>query len=316
MEQTVGRFAPSPSGRMHLGNVFCALMAWLFCRQAGGRLILRIEDLDTARCKPAYTAQLVEDLNWLGLTWDEGGSLPGYRQSERSDYYSACLKKLQQQGVIYPCFCSRGELHAASAPHRSDGTFIYTGRCRNLTAQQRQVLFKQRQPAWRLAVPNKTICFCDQLQGEVSQDLAADCGDFILRRSDGVFAYQLAVVADDAAMGVTQVVRGKDLLASTPRQLLLYQLLGVKPPQFYHLPLLCSESGARLSKRDQSLDLGALRRQGITAQEILGRLAWLCGLQETFVPQTAQQLLANFNPQKLKREDIIVPADLFCAEKP
>lgn len=275
-------------------------------------MVLRIEDLDPARCRPAYTAQLVEDLVWLGLDWDEGGNIPGWRQSERSDYYAECFARLQNLGLVYPCYCTRNELHDASAPHLSDGTVLYSGRCRNLTETQRKEAETRRRPAWRLTVPDETIRFADGLQGEYEEHLPSRCGDFILRRSDGVYAYQLAVVADDAAMGVTQVVRGQDLLSSTPRQLLLYRLLGFEAPQFCHLPLLMSESGARLSKRDRSLDLGVLRDAGITPEEILGRLGWLAGIWEKPDGATLKELLTAFDPQKLVRQNITVPAGLFA----
>lgn len=311
MAQLTGRFAPSPSGRMHLGNVFCALFAWLFCRKENGNMVLRIEDLDPARCKPQYTAQLIEDLTFLGLDWDPGGNEPGFLQSQRSDYYAACFDKLRQTGLVYPCFCSRNELHDASAPHASDGSSLYTGRCKNLTPEQKTQKSLTRSPAWRLAVENAQYTFADILQGRVTQALAQECGDFILRRSDGVFAYQLAVVADDAAMGVTQVVRGSDLLSSTPRQLYLYDLLGYTPPTYAHLPLLLSESGARLSKRDKSLDLGALRAAGVSAEQILGALGWLGGILQTNEPAALRELLSEFSAQKVRTENIVVPSNLL-----
>ena len=249
-----GRFAPTPSGRMHLGNVLCALLAWLSARSQGGRFILRIEDLDTARCSRSYADQLERDLAWLGLDWDEGGSLGGknkpYYQSECTSLYQTALQTLQKQGLVYPCFCSRAQLHAASAPHQSDGQVIYDGHCKHLTEQEKQALLHSRRPALRLCVPAKDISFTDGCQGAYCENLAADCGDFLVRRSDGVFAYQLAVVVDDARMGVTEVVRGRDLLSSVPRQLYLYHLLGCTPPCWRHIPLLLAPDGRRLSKRD------------------------------------------------------------------
>lgn len=200
---TVGRFAPSPSGRMHLGNLLCALLAWLSVRHQGGRYILRIEDLDTDRCKPAYARQLEEDLRWLGLDWDEGGSLGGphapYDQSRRTALYDAALAELERQGVVYPCFCTRAQLHAASAPHREDGLTVYPGTCRNLTAEEitARTAAAKRPPALRLRVPEETLSFTDGHMGPVREYLPTDCGDFLLRRSDGLYAYQLAVVVDD-----------------------------------------------------------------------------------------------------------------------
>ena len=221
-----GRFAPSPSGRMHLGNLFCALLSYLSVKSRGGEWILRIEDLDTARCRPEYARQVEEDLRWLGLAWDEGGSAGGpdapYFQSQRTALYEAALARLRGMGLVYPCFCTRAQLHAASAPHREDGLTVYPGTCRGLTPEDiARWEAAGRKGALRLRVPEETVTFTDRHLGEVTEYLPTDCGDFLLRRSDGLFAYQLAVVVDDAAMGVTEVVRGADLLSSTPRQLLL-----------------------------------------------------------------------------------------------
>ena len=204
--QQIGRFAPSPSGRMHLGNVFSAMLAWLSIRSCGGRLVLRIEDLDPDRCRPAYADTLKRDLEWLGLTWDTEQT----PQSRRSEAYREMFSRLEERGLIYPCYCSRTELHAASAPHASDGTVLYAGTCRNLTPEERAA--KTKAPCWRVRVPDEDVSFTDGVQGEYTQNLARGCGDFILRRADGVYAYQLAVVTDDAEAGVTQVVRGSDLL--------------------------------------------------------------------------------------------------------
>ncbi len=315
MAQIKGRFAPSPSGRMHLGNIFCALLAWLSVRRQNGSLLLRIEDLDPARCRRDYTEQLEEDLRWLGLLWDEGGvNAPGphapYCQSQRSEIYVQMFNRLSKHAPLYPCFCSRDELHAASAPHRSDGRLLYGGRCRTLSDAERAALSANRRPALRVAVPDEPFSFADKSGCVFSENLRADCGDFIIRRSDGVFAYQLAVVVDDALMGVTEVVRGRDLLDSTPRQLFLYRALGFTPPTFGHLPLLLSADGRRLSKRDRDMDMGLLR-QRFTAPELLGRLAFLAGLIEQPEPATAQELIAHFSWEALPKEDIVVPPLLF-----
>ena len=211
-----GRFAPSPSGRMHLGNIWSGLLAWLSARSQGGRMVLRLEDLDPDRCTRAWCDQVMRDLEWLGLTWDNE---PVY-QSERTDLYAQAFRKLEEQGLIYPCYCTRAERLAASAPHRSDGQAIYDGRCRRRSPQELEELSHSRRPAWRVAVPEEEYAFRDLLQGEVRENLARDCGDFILRRSDGVYAYQLAVVVDDGDMGVTQVVRGSDLLLHPPADVL------------------------------------------------------------------------------------------------
>lgn len=310
-----GRFAPSPSGRMHLGNLFCALLSYLSVKSRGGEWILRIEDLDTARCRPDYARQVEEDLRWLGLAWDEGGSAGGpdapYFQSERTALYEAALARLRGMGLVYPCFCTRAQLHAASAPHREDGLTVYPGTCRGLTAEdiaRREAA--GRKGALRLRVPEETVTFTDGHLGEVTEYLPTDCGDFLLRRSDGLFAYQLAVVVDDAAMGVTEVVRGADLLSSTPRQLLLYELLGWEAPEFYHFPLLLSLDGRRLSKRDGDLGLGALRER-YTPEEIIGKLAYLAGQNPGGGPRTPEALAEDFHWDAVPRRDIPLPEGLF-----
>ena len=309
-----GRFAPSPSGRMHLGNLLCSLLAWLSAKQAGGRVVLRIEDLDAERCPARFARQLEEDLRWLGLVWDEGGADGGpcgpYCQSQRAELYLRYFEKLRAAGLVYPCFCSRSQLHAASAPHRADGTPVYGGTCRGLAPAEIAQKSKQRPPAWRLRVPEDTIAFQDGHLGPYSEYLPRDCGDFVLRRGDGVFAYQLAVVVDDALMGVTQVVRGADLLQSTPRQLLLYRLLGLPAPQFYHLPLLLAADGRRLSKRDGDVSLEQLQSR-YTPRQIVGKLAFLAGLQERPEPASPQQLAERFCWEKVPKTDILLPPGLF-----
>lgn len=288
-----GRFAPSPSGRIHLGNILCCLLAWLSARQKGGRVILRIEDLDIARCPRRYGEQMCRDIQWLGLDWDEGPVIGGpsgpYEQSRRTALYQAALRRLEAQGLVYPCFCTRAELHAASAPHREDGQVVYPGTCRGLTAEQAAERARRtgRAPALRLWVPEEEITFTDGHMGEYREWLPADCGDFLLRRSDGIFAYQLAVVVDDAAMGVTEVVRGADLLASTPRQLLLYRLLGLEAPAFYHFPLLLGSDGQRLSKRNADAGLDTLGER-YTAPEILGKHAYLAGFNPSQNPEAGR----------------------------
>jgi len=295
----VGRFAPSPSGRMHLGNVFSALLAWLSVKSQGGEMVLRIEDLDPDRCRPEYAEILKEDLLWLGLTWDREQT----KQSLRSDAYEAVFKVLQEKGMVYPCYCTRTELHAASAPHASDGRVLYAGTCRGLSEAERAA--KTKAPAWRLTVPCRDVSFCDGLQGMYTENLQADCGDFIIRRADGVYAYQLAVVTDDGDGGITQVVRGMDLLDSTPRQLYLYERLGLTPPEFYHVPLLMAPDGRRLSKREKDLDMGVLRRTR-TPEEILGRLAHLAGLLNRPESASAAELVQLFRWDRVKKDPIIL----------
>ena len=212
-----GRFAPTPSGRMHLGNLLSALLAWLDVRSVGGELVLRIEDLDTQRTSPDLALQLMDDLRWLGLDWDEGGLEPEYMQSRRTACYEEAFRVLDGKGLVYPCYCSRTERMAASAPHRDDGAVVYSGKCFRLTELERAELERQgRRPAWRVRCPELTVALEDGNCGPYAENLARDCGDFIVRRSDGVFAYQLAVVVDDALMGVNHVVRGRDLLCSAP----------------------------------------------------------------------------------------------------
>lgn len=315
-----GRFAPTPSGRMHLGNVFSALMAWLSVRSAGGTLVLRIEDLDPRAQRREVAELLMRDLEWLGLTWDEGP----YFQSERTAIYQAAVDKLTAQGLTYPCFCTRAELHATSAPHTSDGTYLYQGTCRNLSVEDIARRTALRPPATRLKVPPVsdpagTITWTDLAFGPQTEVLAQECGDFLVRRSDGIFAYQLAVVVDDCLMGVNQVVRGADLLGSSARQTYLARLLGYEPPMFGHVPLLVAPDGRRLSKRDRDLDLGGLREAGLSPSEIIGALASTASLVPAGTVATPEELIPAFSWQKLadriatKGEDIVV-TDGFLAE--
>ena len=294
-----GRFAPSPSGRMHLGNVFSAMLAWLSVRSQDGEMVLRIEDLDPDRCRREYAEILKDDLRWLGLDWDREQT----PQSQRTAAYAAEFERLQDLGLVYPCYCSRGELHAASAPHAADGRVLYAGTCRNLTEAQRAA--KTKAPAWRLMVPDRVYGFEDGLQGHFEENLARDCGDFLIRRADGVYAYQLAVVTDDGQGGITEVVRGMDLLDSTPRQLYLYELLHLTPPQFSHVPLLVAPDGRRLSKREKDLDLGVLR-QNYTPEQLLGRLAHLAGLLDRPESVSARELAGEFSWKKVKKEPVVL----------
>ena len=298
-KKITGRFAPSPSGRMHLGNLWSCLLAWLSARSAGGGMVLRLEDLDPDRCRREYCDQVMRDLEWLGLDWD---NQPVY-QSERTEIYAEAFANLEKQGLVYPCYCNRAERLAASAPHRSDGVVIYGGRCRGLSEQEREELAVARRPAWRLKVPDEEYTFTDLLQGEYRENLERDCGDFILRRSDGVYAYQLAVVVDDALMGVSQVVRGQDLLDSTPRQNYIQDLMGYDRPEYGHVPLLLSGDGRRLAKRDRDQELGQLQ-QRYTAPELVGRLAHLAGLIDRPEAVTPGELVGLFDWSKLSREDI------------
>lgn len=315
MPPVCGRFAPSPSGRMHAGNVFCALLAWLSARSQGGRMVLRIEDLDPDRCTRAYAAQLEDDLRWLGLDWDKGGLAAGddYLQSACTARYAAAFHALEARGLTYPCFCTRAALHAASAPHLSDGRVLYSGACRNLTASEVAARASVRRPAMRLRVPDEDVCFVDGVYGTVCENLAQETGDFVLRRADGVYAYQLAVVVDDGRMGVTEVVRGCDLLSSTARQLYLYRLLGLTPPRFTHIPLLCAPDGRRLSKRDRDLDLGCIRANCNSPEPFLGQLAFLAGLIDRPAPLCARELLPYYTPARLPRQNVVLSPQTYHA---
>lgn len=294
----VGRFAPSPSGRMHLGNLFTALLAWLSVRSQNGKMILRIEDLDPQRSKPEFITALRDDLNWLGLEWDEEMPL----QSTRNAIYKTHFEELP----VYPCYCSRNELHAASAPHASDGTFIYAGTCRVLSEEERSR--KTRSPSWRVCVPDRIISFTDGVFGPQTENLQQECGDFILRRADGVYAYQLAVVSDDALGGVTEVVRGMDLLGSTARQIWLYEMLGFSVPKFYHIPLLLAPDGKRLSKREKSLDMEHLRNRH-RPEEIIGMLAHTAGLIPKAEPVHPSELVSCFSWDKILPENRVIDLD-------
>ena len=298
----VGRFAPSPSGRMHLGNIFAALLAWVSARAAGGEFVLRIEDLDPERSHAEYADAIRDDLRWLGLQWDREMPL----QSTRTPVYAEFFVRLRAMGLLYPCFCSRSELHAASAPHASDGSLLYAGTCRGLT--DAQIRAQNRPPAWRIRVPEECVACHDGVYGEVSQNLQRECGDFILRRSEGVYAYQLAVVCDDALGGITQVVRGRDLLSSTPRQIWLCRMLGFEPPEYYHVPLLIAPDGRRLSKRERDMDLSRLRER-FRPEALIGRLAFLSGLAPFQEPISAAELAQEFSWENLCRNDIPIPPD-------
>ena len=303
MTQSVGRFAPSPSGYMHLGNLLSMLLAWLDSRALGGRLIFRMEDLDPDRSRPEYVQAMADDLHWLGLDWDEGWPDPAYHQSHRFDLYEDAFLTLRRRDLVYPCYCTRAQRLAASAPHPGEDHRDAGCPCQRLTAAERAALeADRRRPAWKIRVPDETVTVTDGHYGTVCQNLARDVGDFILRRSDGVFAYQLAVTVDDMLMGVTRVVRGRDLLDSAPRQAWLIRTLGGTAPDFCHGPLLTSPDG-KLSKRLGSLSTQVLR-QTHTPETVLGQLAQMAGLRPTPDPVTAQELLRDFSWDRVVREDI------------
>ena len=289
-----GRFAPSPTGRMHAGNIFAALVAWLVAKSQGGSIVLRIEDLDAERSKPQFIDAVQRDFETLGLTWDEGP----YFQHDRAEAYRTAFESLRERGLVYPCFCTRADLHAASAPHRGEKP-VYPGTCRNLTPEERALRAQERTPAQRLLVPDESIAFRDLIQGPYEQNLASDCGDFLVRRSDGAFAYQLAVVVDDAAQGITSVVRGVDLLCSTPQQIYLQRLLGLPHPTYAHVPLIVAQLDRRLSKRDHDAAVDALLARFKTPEGVIGHIAGLTGLAPTCDPATPQQLLTTFDAAAL-----------------
>lgn len=302
-----GRYAPSPTGDLHLGNVRTALLAWLFARQAGGAFVLRVEDLDRPRVRPGAAARLLEDLRWLGLDWDEGPDCGGpfgpYLQSERQAIYDAYLARLRAADLVYPCYCSRAEVaRAASAPQgASDEGPHYPGTCRNLSAAERQAREAAgRRPCLRFRAPDRLIAFTDLVAGRVTQNVAEAVGDFIVSRSDGIPAYQFAVVVDDGLMQITQVVRGADLLSSTARQIALFEALCSAVPAFGHVPLVVDALGARLAKRDQAAGVGALRAAGFSPERVLGALAASCGLCSPDEAPSARELLASFAPERLR----------------
>jgi glutamyl-tRNA synthetase len=292
------RFAPSPTGYLHEGHLLSALYVWAAAQKWDLSVHLRIEDHDQERSRPEHIAAIREDLQWLGFKW-QSESL----QSEHFDRFEKALKNLEAQNLVYPCYCSRGQLHAASAPHAGDGTVLYPGTCRNLSPAQRAA--QTRRPAWRLKAPDRIYGVRDGVQGRYEENLARQCGDFIIRRSDGVYAYQLAVVTDDAEAGVTQVVRGRDLLSSTPRQLYLYELLGKQPPEYYHVPLLVAKDGRRLSKRDRDLDLGELQQRR-SPEQIIGTLAFSAGLLDRDEPISAIELASIFRWDKVRADNIVI----------
>ena len=304
-DRVTGRFAPTPSGRLHLGNLLCCLLAYLSVRQKDGRFLLRIEDLDIPRCPQRLSLQAIEDLSWFGFRWDE----EPLWQSQRTAVYQQHLDALSKKGLIYPCFCTRAQLMASVAPNLGDTQVIYQRTCASLTNEEIETLSKNRSPAMRLRVPDEDVSFTDGMYGEQTENLARDCGDFILRRSDGLFGYQLAVVADDALSGVNEVVRGRDILSATPRQIYLLRQLGYPVPEYIHIPLLMDWEGRRLAKRDKDLDLSALSKR-FTAEELLGKLAYSAGILEEERPASLEELIRLFDWQKVKKDDMRLPRSM------
>lgn len=290
----VGRFAPSPSGRMHLGNMLTALRSWISVKSRGGRWILRIEDLDPQRSRKEYARLIEDDLIWLGLKWDEGGldnigNYGPYSQSLRSQFYQEAILTLNDKGLLYPCSCKRADILATQAPHQSDGRIVYAGTCRPATARTLDASELQNRTL-RLRVDNRDIDFTDIICGPQRVNLTRHCGDFVVRRADGAWAYQLAVVVDDALMGVNEVLRGDDLLLSSAQQIYLAELLGYTPPVYAHIPLVRNADGKRLSKRDKDMDMESIRLR-MSPEQLLGVLAKLAGWQTDDKPVTLDELI-------------------------
>lgn len=319
-----GRLAPSPTGYAHLGNAWAFLLAWLAARSSAGQVVLRIEDIDPQRSRPEYVAALIEDLTWLGLDWDFGPDKPEpaasgpagpFEQSQRGIHYAAAIAQLERAGLTYPCFCTRKELRSmAGAPHVDDAGAPYPGTCRNLSpAQQHALLAAGRRPCLRLRCPQDAIHFTDTVLGAQSHTLAACGGDFALCRSDGVVAYQLAVAVDDALMGINQVVRGRDILISTPRQIALLKLLGYGAPAYAHVPLLLDAAGQRLAKRHESLALRSLRKMGADPRRITGFLGSLAGCNPDGKAASPAELLPHFSLLRLPADDIRIEGEALRA---
>ena len=292
------RFAPSPTGFLHVGNIWVALWNWIWTRQHGGKIVLRIEDIDSQRSKDVYAKALQEDLLWLGLDWDEGpGEIFSYGscvQSERPARYEIILNRWKQAGRVYPCYCNRTRLlQIASAPHAGEARPLYDGRCRNLSEKERET--KRKTPSWRYRMERQTVCFDDLFLGREKRELHPGADDFVVCRADGMMAYQLAAAADDGEMGITHVFRGRDLADSTFGQIVLLQELGYMPPTYAHLPLLLDTNGVRLSKRQQGITVRELREKGQAAADILGRLLWLAGAVSKPIPVSAEEALRNIS---------------------
>jgi glutamyl-tRNA synthetase len=303
---------------MHIGNARTALLAWLQVRSAGGQFVLRMEDTDKPRSRPDLARQILADLRWMGLDWDEGPDVGGphapYTQSEREELYHEALRRLEAEGWLYPCYCSRAEIMAiASAPHglAAEGP-VYPGTCRRLTPEERTgKAARDKSPSLRFAMPDVPTAFVDGIAGPQSFPPGAG-GDFVVHRADGMIGYQLAVVVDDAAMAMTDVLRGWDLLDSTPRQIHLYRALGLTPPRFAHAPLLIGTDGQRLSKRHGSVTVAGLKEAGASPERLVGHLAFLSGLLDRPEPVTAGELIPLFDLGKIPQEAVVVTPELLA----
>ena len=306
---TVGRLAPSPTGALHLGHARTFLIAWLAARAAGGRIILRIEDLDASRARDDAVSGAVADLQWLGLDWDEGP----YVQSERIDGYRRSLGRLIEEDRVYPCTCTRGDIaRAASAPHAGEEGPGYPGTCAERSAADARTL-GDRPFAWRFRVPHGQVWWDDLVLGTTCEEPFLVGGDFVVARSTGPISYQLAAVHDDAAMGVTQVIRGADLVPSTPRQILLYRALGRAEPAFGHVPLAVGPDGRRLAKRDGSIKIAAVREAGVDPRRFIGWLARACGWSSAVEPSRPGDWIGRFDLAKVPEGAWIVDPEGVAA---
>jgi glutamyl-tRNA synthetase len=306
--EIVGRLAPSPTGAQHVGNARTYLVAWLSARSRGGSVRLRIEDIDSPRVKPGAAEGSIEDLRWLGLDWDGEPII----QTARLPHYEAALEILKERELVYPCTCTRSDIAAAaSAPHDDREGPTYPGTCSHRSATEAVALERAgKQFAWRFR-QNENLAFVDLFRGEMRMDPSRLGGDFVVWKSAGTPAYQLAVVVDDAAMGVTEVVRGDDLVPSTPRQLLLYRALGFVPPAFAHIPLVVGEDGRRLAKRHGDTRVGALRSAGVKAEALVGLLAWSCGWIDEARPITPRDLLPRYRLDAIPRQPCVLSPELL-----
>ena len=317
------RLAPSPTGALHLGHARTFLITWWLARNCGAQVIMRMEDLDAARRKAESIQQAYGDLRWLGMDWDSAGSHTSFVQSERMDFYADVLRQLQASGAIFPCVCTRKDIAenvAASvgAPHESEVSPRYPGTCRRFLGRSLEEVAREvgRPACWRLKVDSGAVAFDDAIMGPQSFDVAADAGDFPLTRFDAAPAYQLAVVTDDHAMDIDCVIRGDDLLSSTPRQLLVYRALGWSPPRFAHVTLVVGPDGKRLAKRHGESRVAQFREAGVRPERIVGWVAWRSGQIPSPVEMSAAEMIGRFDLAKLPRQRIVLGPEDFAWLRP